>query len=131
MAEWREEGQGGPPPVLSPPPHSHSLDTGAPGHMQKQLRGGGESFRNGRQKGTTSEAVDGGQSLSSSSPSNPLAIASLALAPGCCYIFRDVCSFTQPANIYEHLLFVENLFVNSTMQTTNLLIKYLLFIHLF
>lgn len=29
----------------------------------------------------------------------------------------------------EHLLFVENLFVNSTMQPFNLLIKYLLVIH--
>lgn len=93
------------------------------------VRGGGESFRNGRQKGTTSKAVGGGQSLSPFSPSSALAVASLALAPGCCYVLgMFVHSFNQPT-FMEHLLFVENLFVNSIMQTTNLLIKYLLFIH--
>lgn len=37
-------------------------------------------------------------------------------------------SCNQPT-FMEHLLFVENLFVNSTMQPFNLLIKYLLVIH--
>lgn len=89
----------------------------------------GESFRDGRHKGTISEAVSGGQPLSPLSPSNVLAVASLALARGCCYILGIfVHSLNQPT-FMEHLLFVENLFVNSAMQTANLLIKYLLFIH--
>lgn len=111
---------------LQDPNHSHC----SPRQYVESALGWGESSRKSRDKGTVSETVIGWQALSPLFPTiSALAVSSLALAPGYCYILGMFVPSLNQLTFMEHLPFVENLFVNSTIQTTNLLIKYLLFIH--
>lgn len=87
-----------------------------------------ESFRNGRDKGTVWGSYGGEVTERICHPllTNALAVSSLVLAPGYCYILEIFAHSLDQSTFMEHMLFVENLFVNSTVLTTNLFIKYLL-----
>lgn len=97
----------------------------APGNMQKQLLSGGRASEMAGTREQSLRQLLGGRTCHPLL-TNALAVFSLVLASGYCYILEIFAHSLNQSTFMEHMLFVENLFVNSTILTTNLFIKCLL-----